>query len=76
MVFLFGAFQWPFSIFGVQNRTISRCLCFADFGLWFWGFVCGESVPDLAPPFGGDIDLNVRDGTCPLWYTDLLPNVD
>ena len=43
----FGAFTWE----------IGNFLGFADFGLSFWGAVCGGMVLDLVPPLWGDIDL-------------------
>ena len=44
---------------------IGNFLGFADFGLWFWGDVCGGAVLDLVPLLWGDIDLRVRAWTCP-----------
>ena len=39
---------------------IGNFVGFADFGLWFWGDVCGGMVLDLVPSLWGDIDLRVR----------------
>ena len=46
-----------FSNFGVRNWNF---LGFADFGLSFWGDVCGVMVLDLVPSLWGDIDLRMR----------------
>ena len=47
-------FYGLFSIFGVRNWNF---LGFADFGLSFWGAVCGGTVLDLVSSLWGAIDL-------------------
>ena len=49
-----GLFCGLFSIFGVRNWNF---LGFADFGLSFWGAVCGGTVLDLVSSLWGAIDL-------------------
>lgn len=39
--------------FPLLGCEIGSFLGFADFGVWFWRVVCGESVLDLAPLMGG-----------------------
>ena len=51
---LWGFSHGLFSIFGVRNWNF---LGFADFGLSFWGAVCGGTVLDLVSSLWGAIDL-------------------
>ena len=50
-----GTFPWHF--FQFLRCEIGNFLGFADFGLSFWGAVCGGTVLDLVPSLWGDIDL-------------------
>ena len=52
-----GLSRGLFSIFRVRNWNF---LGFADFGLSFWGAVCGGTVLDLVSSLWGPIDLRVR----------------
>ena len=53
---------WGFLVafFLFLRCKIGNFLGFADFGLWFWGAVCGGMVLDLVLSLWGDIDLRVR----------------
>ena len=59
---------WGFLVafFLFLRCKIGDFLGFANFGLSFWGDVCGGMVLDLVPFLWGDIDLRVRALTCPL----------
>ena len=62
-----GFVLWGFSVaFFYFWGAKLEFLGFADFGLSFWGAVCGGMVLDLVPSLWGDIDLRVRAWTCPL----------
>ena len=62
----FVPWGFPVAFFLFLQCKIGNFLGFADFGLSFWGDVCGGMVLDLVPSLWGDIDLRVRAWTCPL----------